>query len=143
MIEVQNLVKKYGDNYAVDDISFSVRDGEIVGFLGPNGAGKTTTMNIITGYLSPTSGKVLMDGIDIMDKPIEVKKNIGFLPETPPLYLDMTVREYLYFICDLKKVKFPKKPHIDEILKLVKIDHVQNRLIKCHRRLYKIQFISR
>ena len=87
MVEVKNLVKKYGNNYAVDDISFTIKDGEIVGFLGPNGAGKTTTMNILTGYLSATSGTVLVDGIDITEKPIEVKKSIGFLPETPPLWV--------------------------------------------------------
>ncbi|MBR2024344.1 MAG: ATP-binding cassette domain-containing protein [Clostridia bacterium] len=137
MIEVQNLVKKYNDNYAVDDISFSVKDGEIVGFLGPNGAGKTTTMNIITGYLSPTSGKVLMDGIDIMDKPIEVKKNIGFLPETPPLYLDMTVMEYLTFVYELKGCTLNKTKHIKEVLDTVKIYDVRNKLIRNLSKGYK------
>lgn len=137
MIQVENLVKKYGDNYAVDDISFSIKDGEIVGFLGPNGAGKTTTMNIITGYLSPTSGKVLMDGIDIMDKPIEVKKNIGFLPETPPLYLDMTVMEYLTFVYELKGCTLNKGKHLKEILDTVKIYDVRNKLIKTLSKGYK------
>lgn len=137
MIQVENLVKKYGDNYAVDDVSFTIKDGEIVGFLGPNGAGKTTTMNIITGYLSPTSGKVLMDGIDIMDKPIEVKKNIGFLPETPPLYLDMTVMEYLTFVYELKGCTLNKNKHLKEILDTVKIYDVRNKLIKTLSKGYK------
>ena len=92
MIEIKNLVKKYGNNYAVNDISFTVDSGEIVGFLGPNGAGKTTTMNILTGYLSATSGEAKIAGIDILENPMEAKKHIGFLPEHPPLYLDMTVR---------------------------------------------------
>ena len=137
MIEVQNLVKKYGDNYAVDDVSFTIKDGEIVGFLGPNGAGKTTTMNIITGYLSPTSGKVLMDGIDIMDNPIEVKKNIGFLPETPPLYLDMTVMEFLTFVYELKGCTLNKNKHLKEVLDTVKIYDVRNKLIKTLSKGYK------
>ena len=93
MIKVEHLVKKYGERYAVNDISFEVEKGEIVGFLGPNGAGKTTTLNILTGYLSSTSGKAMVDGLDILEHPTEVKKKIGFLPEQPPLYLDMTVSE--------------------------------------------------
>ena len=91
MIEVKNLTKRYGDHLALDDISFTVGDGEIVGFLGPNGAGKSTTMNIITGYLSSTEGAVLVDGVDVLEDPIAAKKKIGYLPELPPLYLDMTV----------------------------------------------------
>lgn len=130
MIEVKNLSKKYGSHVAVSDVSFTVKDGEILGFLGPNGAGKSTTMNIITGYLSPTAGHVSIDGYDILDNPNEAKMRIGYLPEHPPLYLDMTVREYLGFIYDLKKVKFPKAPHINEICQLVKIDDVADRLIK-------------
>ena len=102
MIKVEHLVKKYGERYAVNDISFEVEKGEIVGFLGPNGAGKTTTLNILTGYLSSTSGKAMVDGLDILEHPTEVKKKIGFLPEQPPLYLDMTVSEYLNFIYDLR-----------------------------------------
>ncbi len=130
MIEVKNLSKKYGSHVAVSDVSFTVPDGEILGFLGPNGAGKSTTMNILTGYLSPTTGKVSIDGYDILDNPNEAKMRIGYLPEHPPLYLEMTVKEYLGFIYDLKKVKFPKAPHIDEICRLVKIDDVKNRIIK-------------
>ncbi len=130
MIEVTALSKKYGKHLAVDNVSFRIEKGEIVGFLGPNGAGKSTIMNILTGYISSTSGSVLIDGFDILEQSEHAKKRIGYLPEIPPLYLDMTVREYLYFIYDLKKVKFPKKPHIDEILGLVKIEDVANRLIK-------------
>lgn len=130
MISVTGLSKRYGTHLAVKDVSFDIKKGEIIGFLGPNGAGKSTIMNILTGYLSLTQGKVLIDGFDILENPEEAKKRIGYLPEIPPLYVDMKVREYLNFIYDLKKVKFPKNPHIDEVLKLVKIDHVQNRLIK-------------
>lgn len=130
MIEVKNLSKKYGTYVAVTDVSFTVNDGEILGFLGPNGAGKSTIMNILTGYLSPTAGNAIIDGYDILENPNEAKKRIGYLPELPPLYLDMTVKEYLSFIYDLKKVTFPKGPHIKEICKLVKIENVYNRLIK-------------
>ena len=130
MIEVSSLSKKYGNHLAVDDVSFSIQKGEVVGFLGPNGAGKSTIMNIMTGYLSLTAGAVSIDGYDIVSDPEEAKKRIGYLPEIPPLYTDMTVKEYLYFMYDLKKVKFPKKPHIEEIARLVKIDNVYNRLIK-------------
>jgi len=137
MIQIENLVKQYGDTYAVDHISFSIKKGEILGFLGPNGAGKSTTMNMITGYLSSTSGKILIDGHDILEEPIEAKKHIGYLPELPPLYLDMTVKEYLDFMYDLKKVKLPRKQHIMEICQTVKIDHVYNRLIKNLSKGYK------
>ena len=130
MIEVSSLSKRYGNHLAVNDVSFSIKKGEVVGFLGPNGAGKSTIMNIMTGYLSLTAGNVSIDGYDIMDNPEEAKKRIGYLPEIPPLYVDMTVKEYLYFMYDLKKVKFPKKPHIEEIVRLVKIENVYNRLIK-------------
>lgn len=130
MINVTGLSKRYGTHLAVNNVSFNIEKGEVIGFLGPNGAGKSTIMNILTGYLSLTQGKVTIDGFDILENPEEAKKRIGYLPEIPPLYVDMKVREYLNFIYDLKKVKFPKKPHIDEVLKLVKIDHVQNRLIK-------------
>ena len=130
MINVTGLSKRYGTHLAVEDVSFSIEKGEVIGFLGPNGAGKSTIMNILTGYLSKTQGKVEVDGFDIVDYPEEAKRRIGYLPEIPPLYMDMKVREYLNFIYDLKKVKFPKKPHIDEILKLVKIDDVEGRLIK-------------
>ena len=130
MISVTGLSKRYGAHLAVEDVSFSIKKGEVIGFLGPNGAGKSTIMNILTGYLSKTQGKVEIDGFDIVEYPEEAKRRIGYLPEIPPLYMDMKVREYLNFIYDLKKVKFPKKPHIDEILKLVKIDDVEGRLIK-------------
>lgn len=130
MIKVTSLSKRYGTHLAVEDVSFSIEKGEVIGFLGPNGAGKSTIMNILTGYLSMTQGEVLIDGLDITEHPEEAKKRIGYLPEIPPLYMDMKVREYLDFIYDLKKVKFPKKAHIDEVLRLIKIDDVQNRLIK-------------
>lgn len=130
MIEVTGLSKRYGNFLAVDNVDFSISKGEVVGFLGPNGAGKSTIMNILTGYLSLTQGSVSIDGFDITRDPEEAKKRIGYLPELPPLYTDMKVKEYLNFVYDLKKVRFPKKPHIEEVMRLVKIDHVQNRLIK-------------
>ena len=130
MIEVTGLSKRYGTYLAVENVNFSIQKGEVVGFLGPNGAGKSTIMNILTGYLSLTQGKVTIDGFDIAENPEEAKRRIGYLPELPPLYQEMKVREYLNFVYDLKKVKFPKGPHIDEIMRLVRIDHVQNRLIK-------------
>ena len=116
MIEVSSLTKKYGNFLAVDNVSFTINRGEVVGFLGPNGAGKSTIMNILTGYLSLTGGKVSIDGFDVLEQPEQAKRRIGYLPEIPPLYTDMTVTEYLYFIYDLKKVKFPKRMHIDEII---------------------------
>jgi ABC-2 type transport system ATP-binding protein len=137
MIQVTGLSKKYGSHVAVSNVSFTVNDGEILGFLGPNGAGKSTTMNILTGYLSPTTGSVLIDGYDILENPNEAKMRIGYLPEQPPLYLDMTVKEYLGFIYDRKKVKFPKEPHINEICRLVKIEDVKGRLIKNLSKGYK------
>ena len=130
MIEISNLTKRYGQKLAVDDVSFHVDRGEILGFLGPNGAGKSTTMNILTGYLSATSGECKINGIDILEDPIRAKRSIGYLPEQPPLYLDMTVKEYLGFIYDLKKAKQPKSAHIKEICEVVKITNVYNRLIK-------------
>ncbi len=137
MIEVKNLSKNYGYKTALHDINFSVNDGEILGFLGPNGAGKSTTMNIITGYISSTTGTVTVDGEEIMENPIAVKSKIGYLPEQPPLYLDMTVKAYLSFMYDLKKVKLNKKQHIEEICKLVKISDVYNRVIKHLSKGYK------
>ena len=138
MIEIENLVKYYGEKKAVDNISFNVKEGEILGFLGPNGAGKTTTMNIITGYLSATSGRVRVDGHDILEEPQEVKKNIGFLPEQPPIYPEMTVIEFLQFVCDLKNVEHRiKKPHINEIMEVVQISHVSRRLIRNLSKGYK------
>ncbi len=130
MINVKGLSKRYGTHLAVKDVNFNIQKGEVIGFLGPNGAGKSTIMNILTGYLSMTQGEVTIDGFNIVEYPEEAKRRIGYLPEIPPLYTDMKVREYLSFIYDLKKVKFPKKPHIDEVLRLVQIDNVQNRLIK-------------
>lgn len=130
MIEVKKLTKRYGMNKAVDNISFTVNDGEILGFLGPNGAGKTTTMNILTGYLSATAGLAKINGYEILDKPIEAKRQIGYLPEQPPLYLDMTVKAYLDFVYDVKKLTLPRKQHIGEVCERAKISHVYNRLIK-------------
>ncbi len=130
MIEVQNLTKRYGTHVAVDHISFQVDEGEILGFLGPNGAGKSTTMNILTGYLSASDGTVKINGYDILEQPNQAKSSIGYLPEQPPLYLDMTVREYLDFIFDLKKCTLNRSQHIAEICKMVKIDEVYGRLIK-------------
>ncbi len=137
MIEVTNLVKRYGSHAAVKNASFTIQDGEIVGFLGPNGAGKSTTMNILTGYLSATEGTVKIDGFDILEDPREAKRRIGYLPEQPPLYMDMTVKEYLNFVYDLKRTTLPRKPHLAEIARLVKIDHVYNRLIRNLSKGYK------
>ncbi|MDE6020595.1 MAG: ABC transporter ATP-binding protein [Ruminococcus sp.] len=130
MIEVKNLTKYYGDHLAVDNISFTVEDGEILGFLGPNGAGKSTTMNMLTGYISSSSGQVLINGIDILEDPIKAKANIGYLPELPPLYQDMTVMGYLNFVYDLKKCKLPRKAHLTEICNLCKISDVSGRIIR-------------
>lgn len=130
MIEVANLTKCYGDIKAVDNISFTVETGEILGFLGPNGAGKSTTMNMITGYISSTSGTVTIDGSEILEDPKVAKSKIGYLPEIPPLYIDMTVRKYLEFMFDLKSVKLPKKEHINEVMRLVHITEQADRIIK-------------
>jgi len=130
MIEVKNLSKKYGNHVAVRDINFKIEDGQILGLLGLNGAGKSTIMNIMTGYISMTTGTVEIGGYDILTEPTEAKKHIGYLPELPPLYPDMTVKEYLGFMYDLKKVRLPKVPHIEEICKLVQIENVFGRLIK-------------
>ena len=131
MIEVKNLVKRYGDHVAVNNLSFTVEEGQIYGFLGPNGAGKSTTMNIITGYLASTEGEVLINGHNILEEPEEAKKCIGYLPELPPVYTDMTVLEYLKFVAELKKIpKDQRKKQILEVMNLVKITDMQNRLIK-------------
>ncbi len=130
MIEVKNLTKKYSAKTALDNISFSVKEGEILGLLGPNGAGKSTTMNIMTGYLSADEGTVTIDGSEIYEDPIAAKSKIGYLPEIPPLYTDMTVKAYLEFIYDLKKAKVEKHAHIDDICSLVNIPDVKTRLIK-------------
>lgn len=139
MIEVKNLTKYYGPKLAVDNISFSIKKGEIVGFLGPNGAGKSTTMNIITGYLSASAGSVTVSGYDILKNPDECKERIGYLPEFPPLYPDMTVREYLEFVFDLKcsKSKLKKEDHINRVVALVRINHVEKRLIRNLSKGYK------
>lgn len=137
MIEVKNLTKQYGQKKAVDNLSFTVNDGEILGFLGPNGAGKSTTMNMLTGYISSTSGQALINGVDILDDPMKAKKDIGYLPEIPPLYLDMTVKEYLNFIYDLKKCKLPRKAHLAEVCELVKITDVYERIIRNLSKGYK------
>jgi len=130
MLELRDITKVYGSRKVLDNISFSVGENEILGFLGPNGAGKSTTMNIIAGYTSSTSGTVTLNGYEILENPIECKKNIGYLPERPPLYPDMTAEAYLSFIFDLKKITLPKKDHIDEICSVTGITDVQNRIIK-------------
>ena len=131
MIEINNLVKKYGDHVAVDDLSLTVEPGKIYGFLGPNGAGKSTTMNIITGYLGATSGEVKINGHDIFKEPEEAKKSIGYLPEIPPLYGDMTVREYLDFVAELKKLeKSLRKRYVEEAMETTGITDVANRMIR-------------
>ena len=131
MVVVEKLSKLFGEHLAVDNISFTVKEGEVVGFLGPNGAGKSTTMNILTGYISATSGSVTIDGYDILEDPNEVKQRVGYLPELPPLYLDMSVKEYLTFVARLKKdnIKASLEQH-ERILELVGIAEVNNRLIK-------------
>lgn len=138
MIEVRNLTKVYGKKKAVDDLSFTIEDGEIFGFLGPNGAGKSTTMNIITGCLSATEGTVVIDGNDIFEEAYKAKKNVGYLPEQPPLYMDMTVEEYLRFVAEAKKVKKDKLPEeVDRVMKKSSILDVHNRLIKTLSKGYK------
>lgn len=138
MIEVRNLVKQYGDHTAVDNLSFTVEKGQIYGFLGPNGAGKSTTMNIMTGYLSATSGEVIINGHNIFEEPEEAKKCIGYLPELPPLYMDMTPLEYLNFVAELKKIpRGERAGMIGDVMELVKITHMQNRLIRNLSKGYK------
>lgn len=131
LIEVKGLVKKYGNHLAVDHLSFTVERGQILGFLGPNGAGKSTTMNMITGYISATEGTIIINGHDMYEEPEEAKKSIGYLPEQPPVYPDMTVCEYLDFVAELKKVPKPdRKSMIDEIIVRVSLKEVEHRLIK-------------
>ncbi len=137
MIEVKNLSKSYGSKLAVDGISFTADESEILGFLGPNGAGKSTTMNMLTGYLSSSGGQALINGVDVLEDPVRAKKDIGYLPEQPPLYLDMTVMEYLNFVYSLKKCKLPKRSHLAEICGLVKITDVRNRVIRNLSKGYK------
>jgi len=138
LIEVTALTKKYGPHCAVDDISFSIEEGEIVGFLGPNGAGKTTTMNIMTGYISATAGDVVINGYNILDEPEKAKKNIGYLPELPPLYNEMRVSEYLNFVADLKRVKSAqKKAAVQSVMQAASIEDVSRRLIRNLSKGYK------
>ena len=138
LIRAENLTKRYGQHVAIDRLNFTIEKGEILGFLGPNGAGKSTTMNIITGYLSATQGRVLVDGLDVLEHPHEVKKKIGYLPELPPLYLDMTVIDYLKFVAELKRVaKNDVKADIDRIMDIVQIEDVKGRLIKNLSKGYK------
>ena len=131
LIEVKNLVKKYGNHLAVDHLDFTIEPGRIYGFLGPNGAGKSTTMNIMTGYLGATEGEVVIGGHDILKEPEEAKRCIGYLPEQPPLYMDMTVREYLEFAAELKKLPRSKRAdQVTEVEKMVRIRDVEKRLIR-------------
>lgn len=138
MIEVRNLTKKYGDHFAVQDISFSLEKGKIYGLLGPNGAGKSTTMNIMTGYIAATSGEVIIEGHDIFKEAEEAKKHIGYLPEIPPLYMDMTIWEYLFTVADLKGVpKSERKSMIGDVMEKVMITNMKDRLIKNLSKGYK------
>ena len=131
MIEINHLVKKYVSHVAVDDLSLTVEPGKIYGFLGPNGAGKSTTMNIITGYLAATSGEVKINGFDVLKQPEEAKKCVGYLPELPPLYMDMTVKEYLDFVAELKKIeKSLRAGYVKEVMKITKTEEVSGRLIR-------------
>ena len=131
MIEVKHLTKKYGTHLAVDDLSFTIEKGRIYGFLGPNGAGKSTTMNIMTGYIGASSGEVIINGHNILEEPEKAKKCIGYLPEIPPLYLDMTVSEYLYFAAELKKIpKADRNAQVIKVMELIKLVDMKDRLIK-------------
>ena len=131
MIEMNHLTKKYGNHVAVDDLSLTVEPGRIYGFLGPNGAGKSTTMNMVTGYLGATSGEVKINGFDILKQPEEAKKCIGYLPEIPPLYVDMTVKEYLDFAAELKEIdRADRRQYVDEAMEMTKITDMKDRLIK-------------
>lgn len=137
MLKVENLVKKYGNATALDGISFSVEAGEVVGFLGPNGAGKSTTMNIITGFISSNVGKVWIDGVEILENPTEAKKKIGYLPEQPPLYPEMTVGEYLNFVYELRACSLPREAHLAEVMAATRITDVKNRVIRNLSKGYK------
>jgi len=138
LIQVESVTKKYGQRVAVDRLDFLVNKGEILGFLGPNGAGKSTTMNIITGYLSATEGSVKLDGHDILEEPQEVKKQIGYMPEQPPLYMDMTVKDYLSFVADIKGVpRARRRENIDKAMERTMITDVSGRLIKNLSKGYK------
>ena len=136
-LHCENLVKKYGHRTVVKGVSMEVQQGEIVGFLGPNGAGKSTTMNILTGYLSASGGSASIAGFDVLDDALEARKHVGYLPEQPPLYFDMTVDEYLNFVYELKRAKQPRTAHLREVCDLVGIAHVRKRLIKNLSKGYK------
>lgn len=138
MIEIKNVTKKYGNLIAVDNISFSIKEGEIIGLLGPNGAGKSTTMNMMTGFIEPTDGEIIIGGYDIVKKAQKAKKQIGYMPEGVPLYSDLTVKEFIYYMADLKMVpKQEKKRQIEEVVKQTNLEDVQNKLIKNLSRGYK------
>ncbi len=138
MIKVQNVTKKYGTTIAVDNISFTVNDGEVVGFLGPNGAGKSTTMNMITGFIEPTKGQVIINGVDISKRPRKAKKEIGYMPENVPLYYELTAREFLSYMAELKLVKkSERKQQVEEVLKEMGLEDVKNKLIRNLSRGYK------
>ena len=138
MIELKNVTKKYGNFTAVDDISFEIKEGEIFGFLGPNGAGKSTTMNMITGFIEPTNGQIIVDGFDMDKKPKKAKKEIGYMPENIPLYMDLTVKEFITYMAELKLV--PKKQRKDSIEKAIQntgLEEVKSKLIRNLSRGYK------
>ena len=138
VIEVKNVTKKYGSTIAVDNISFDVKDGEVVGFLGPNGAGKSTTMNMITGFIEPTQGQIIINGNDISRKPRKAKKEIGYMPENVPLYYELTVREFVNYMAELKLIKRKeKKQEVEKVIKEVGLEEVQNKLIRNLSRGYK------
>lgn len=138
MIQVKNITKKYGDFVAVDNISFDIQKGEIVGLLGPNGAGKSTTMNMITGFIEATKGEIIIGGYDILKKPQKAKKQIGYMPEGVPLYNDLTVKEFISYMADLKMVsKKIKKEHVQKVINQTNLLDVQNKLIKNLSRGYK------
>lgn len=138
MIELQNVTKKYNDFIAVDNISFKIEDGEVVGFLGPNGAGKSTTMNMITGFIEPTAGKIIVNGFDINQKAKQAKKQIGYMPENVPLYLELTVSEFISYMADLKLVKRKeKKDEIARVLKATGLEEVKGKLIRNLSRGYR------
>ncbi|MCO5113329.1 MAG: ABC transporter ATP-binding protein [Bdellovibrionaceae bacterium] len=131
MIKVSEVSKSYGQRKAIDNMSFEVQEGEVVGFLGPNGAGKTTTMKMLTGFMAPTQGQILIDGVDVFEDPLRAKKVMGYLPETPPLYVDMSVKKYLAYVSDLKGVKKEDKTkNIEYVIEKLKLEDVKNRMIK-------------
>lgn len=138
MIEIKNVTKKYGNFIAIDNINFSIKEGEIIGLLGPNGAGKSTTMNMMTGFIEPTQGEIIINGYDIVKKPQKAKQQIGYMPEGVPLYADLTVKEFIKYMADLKIVpKIEKKKRIEEVIKQTNLQDVQNKLIKNLSRGYK------